>query len=104
MLSGDGDAQGQQPWVFGRHLDGICDPDDNCVNDPNPLQIDTDGDGHGDVCDNCPQVINEAQTDTDNDGVGDLCDSEVDTDGDGVSAADGDCKCGSACSSVSPAS
>ena len=30
--------------------DGIADGDDNCVNDSNPSQWDTDGDGEGDAC------------------------------------------------------
>ena len=31
--------------------DTICDPDDNCLTDPNPSQNDTTGDGYGNVCD-----------------------------------------------------
>lgn len=30
--------------------DGICDPDDNCVNVPNPNQFDGNGNGVGDAC------------------------------------------------------
>jgi hypothetical protein len=30
--------------------DGIVDEDDNCVNDSNPTQTDSDGDGVGDAC------------------------------------------------------
>jgi len=31
--------------------DGVLDPVDNCVDDPNPAQIDTDQDGYGNLCD-----------------------------------------------------
>jgi len=31
--------------------DGIPDNQDNCIEKPNPLQLDTNGDGYGNVCD-----------------------------------------------------
>jgi hypothetical protein len=34
--------------------DGIYDPCDNCINNPNPNQMDSDCDKVGDVCDVCP--------------------------------------------------
>ncbi len=72
--------------------DGICDGDDNCVNDPNGAQFDADDDGVGDACDNCVNTPNPDQLDTDDDGVGDACDNcdttpnplQTDSDGDGV--------------------
>lgn len=68
--------------------DGIPDYEDNCIFDPNPDQLDSDGDGIGDVCDiqdldddgipddedNCVDVFNPDQADLDGDGFGDVCD------------------------------
>ena len=84
-------------YIKDSDLDGHWDPLDNCVNDPNPDQLDTDADKQGDACDlddegdgtddildNCPALPNADQADLDGDGQGDACD----TDRDGDLAAD----------------
>ncbi|MCB9852607.1 MAG: PQQ-binding-like beta-propeller repeat protein [Phycisphaerales bacterium] len=40
--------------------DGYANADDNCPNDPNPDQIDSDGDGIGDACDVVPDFCENA--------------------------------------------
>jgi hypothetical protein len=89
--------------------DGVCNDDDNCPIDDNPLQDDSDNDGAGDACDicpldadddadndgecadsdNCPLDNNADQADSDGDGAGDACDvcpddADDDADDDGV--------------------
>ena len=46
--------------------DGVCDPDDNCVDIPNAGQEDMDGDLIGNICDICPM---DPDNDADADGV-----------------------------------
>jgi len=75
--------------------DGVPDPNDNCVDTPNPDQEDADNDGVGDACDNCPVTPNPGQGDRDLDGVGDVCDNcpdtfnpdQEDSNGDGIGDA-----------------
>ena len=56
--------------------DFIPDGTDNCLDDPDPMQVDSDFDGVGDMCDNCPLTPNTCQKDTDMDGLGNACDFE----------------------------
>jgi formylglycine-generating enzyme required for sulfatase activity len=79
-----------------RDDDGWPDDQDLCPDTADPFQADLDGDGVGDDCDDCPTVANADQADADGDGRGDACDGDVDRDGDGRTAADGDCDDGDA--------
>jgi hypothetical protein len=70
--------------------DGVFDRQDNCVETPNPDQVDANNNGKGDACedfdrdgivtaeDNCPQHPNRDQADADGDGIGDACDNRED--------------------------
>jgi hypothetical protein len=70
--------------------DGVFDRQDNCVETPNPKQVDANNNGKGDACedfdrdgivtaeDNCPQHPNRDQADADGDGIGDACDNRED--------------------------
>jgi hypothetical protein len=42
---------GPLPCGFDADADGICDPEDNCTDVPNPEQRDSDVDGFGNACD-----------------------------------------------------
>lgn len=70
----DGGADAGAP---DKDKDGVPDSTDNCVDVPNPNQLDSDKDGKGDACDNCAAVPNPGQDDADNDGKGDVCDTET---------------------------
>jgi hypothetical protein len=93
--------------IVDRDGDAVSDNTDNCVDVPNPEQIDTDGDGEGDACDvdddndgvadgldPCPRIANEDPTDSDGDLKPDACDGSGSGNIDcsappaGVSAAD----------------
>jgi MYXO-CTERM domain-containing protein len=57
---------------------------------------DADGDGLKEGEDNCPEDPNPLQADLDDDGVGDACDADADGDGldDDLSLYGGGCACG----------
>ena len=87
----DQDCSGEDAECGDRDGDGRNDDEDVCPDVPDPLQVDGDGDGVGDLCDNCIDAPNPDQADADQDGAGDACDGDIDQDGDGFSAANGDC-------------
>jgi hypothetical protein len=86
-----GELAGAQP-VDGDG-DGVPNTTDNCPSNPNPDQLNTDGDGFGDICDsdddsdsvldtadNCPLIANTSQLNTDGDARGNACDTDDDND------------------------
>ncbi|MEM7249113.1 MAG: thrombospondin type 3 repeat-containing protein [Acidobacteriota bacterium] len=120
-LALSGDAVFSPPGGFGAEaafwlrtvtdtdVDGVVDAIDNCIDTPNPDQLDEDEDGAGDGCDpcprdpvddadadgacgdvdNCPDTANADQADGDADALGDACDAcpldpENDVDGDTI--------------------
>ena len=52
------DAQVDAAPIADDDGDGVPDGNDNCVNVPNPDQVDGDGDGLGDACDQDPANFN----------------------------------------------
>ena len=69
-----------------KDYDGIADRFDNCIDMPNPRQINSDSDIFGDACDNCAKLTNPEQEDSDllcsggecialGDHIGDVCDN-----------------------------
>lgn len=90
-LDEDCDGEDRMCLANDRDEDGVEDDVDVCPDAPDPLQLDQDEDGVGDNCDNCLRTANPDQNDDDGDGRGDACDSDLDLDGDGFSAAAGDC-------------
>jgi hypothetical protein len=82
FLGGNQDVDSHDPKRVSRSVggddvdsDGIPDPCDDCINIPNPGQLDSDNDGVGDACDNCPSIANSDQGDSDEDDRGDACDN-----------------------------
>jgi len=66
-----------------RDRDGVIDPDDNCIDTPNPDQVDSDDDGIGNVCDSDRDGDGIPNDDEGEDGTGTDPD-DPDTDGDGT--------------------
>jgi len=63
-----------EPIALDSDGDGVFNTVDNCSQVANADQLDGDQDGLGDACDNCRFVANLDQADGDGDGIGDVCD------------------------------
>ncbi len=68
-------------FILRADADRIIDYFDEGVYGPDPMLVDTDGDGLKDILsDNCTLVANADQRDTDNDGYGNICDADFNGD------------------------
>ncbi|MEO0604756.1 MAG: Ig-like domain-containing protein, partial [Myxococcota bacterium] len=61
LIDADELERGTDPNLFDTDFDTVSDLDDNCPVDPNPSQLDSDGDGIGDACTG-PVLIEDFET------------------------------------------